>query len=210
MAASCVNLRSCLVLIFIAWFVANALKFELNGSLYGSHPADNDSIQRILHCNVLQSKLCFAYFGISKIYYNFPGVQVGGYFMVRLSRYANSDSTFQLAKIKVSGDVSLNPGPLVTSTTRANFSNMDNDTPLSGSPNNLHSCLINNHDQTHHVNVVGLNCYLLNARSICNKLNEFQALVFGENYDVVAVTETWLKPDINDDEILPGNQYTIY
>ena len=62
----------------------------------------------------------------------------------------------------------------------------------------------------HYANEIGLNCYLLNARSICNKLDEFQALVFGENLDVVAVTETWLKPDIYDGEILPGNQYTIY
>ncbi|CAB3985676.1 Hypothetical predicted protein [Paramuricea clavata] len=87
---------------------------------------------------------------------------------------------------------------------------MNNDTPLFGSPNNLHPSLLNNHDQTHYTNEIGLNCYLLNARSICNKLDEFQALVFGENLDVVAVTETWLKPDIYDGEILPGNQYTIY
>ena len=87
---------------------------------------------------------------------------------------------------------------------------MNNITPLSGSSNNLQSNLINNHDQIHHANEIGPNCYLLNACSICNKLNEFQALVFGENLDIVAVTETWLKPDICDSEILPENQYTIY
>ena len=91
-----------------------------------------------------------------------------------------------------------------------NFSNTNNITPLSGSSNNLQSNLINKHDQIHHGNEIGLNCYLLNARSICNKLNEFQALVFGEHLDIVAVMETWFKPDICDSEILPGNQYTIY
>jgi hypothetical protein len=52
-----------------------------------------------------------------------------------------------------------------------------------------------------------LSCCLLNARSLCNKLIEFQALVFGNNLDFIAVTET---PDIKDCEILPGNQYTVY
>jgi hypothetical protein len=50
----------------------------------------------------------------------------------------------------------------------------------------------------------------MNARSLCNKLIEFQALVFGNDLDFIAVTETWLKPDIKDCKILPGNQYTVY
>ena len=192
MAGGCANLHSCLLLIFIAWFIVSAPKFEPINSLYGFHAADNESIQRILHWNVLQSKLWLPHIGINKSYYNFSGIRVGGYFTIRLSRYTNSDSTFQLTIVKISGDVSLNPGPVVTTGTRANFSNtnMNNITPLSGSSNNLLSNLINNHDQIHHANEIGLNCYLLNARSICNKLNEFQALVFGENLDIVAVTVT--------------------
>jgi hypothetical protein len=55
-----------------------------------------------------------------------------------------------------------------------------------------------------------LSCCLMNARSLCNKLIEFQALVFGNDLDFMAVTETWLKPDIKDCKILPGNQYTVY
>ena len=30
-----------------------------------------------------------------------------------------------------------------------------------------------------------------NARSICNKLDEFKAVVYHENYDLIAITETW-------------------
>ena len=37
-----------------------------------------------------------------------------------------------------------------------------------------------------------LKCVLLNSRSLCNKIVEFQGLVYGNNLDVVAVTETWL------------------
>ena len=48
----------------------------------------------------------------------------------------------------------------------------------------------------------------LNARSICNKLNEFHDLVKMKNVDVVAVTETWLQR-ILDTEILDSN-YIIF
>ena len=37
--------------------------------------------------------------------------KVGGYYSARVSRYANSDSTFQLIRVVISGDVSENPGP---------------------------------------------------------------------------------------------------
>ena len=49
----------------------------------------------------------------------------------------------------------------------------------------------------------------LNARSICNKLNEFHDLVIMKKVDVVAVTETWLHQGILDTEILDSN-YIIF
>ena len=49
----------------------------------------------------------------------------------------------------------------------------------------------------------------LNARSICNKLNEFYDLVKIKKVDVVAVTETWLHQRILDTEILDSN-YIIF
>ena len=42
---------------------------------------------------------------------------------------------------------------------------------------------------------------LLNARSIRNKLDDLETLMSESNPDVVAVTETWLTPDISDCEI---------
>ena len=39
--------------------------------------------------------------------------KVVGYYGARVSRYANSDSTFQLIRGVISGDVSENPGPTV-------------------------------------------------------------------------------------------------
>ncbi len=57
-------------------------------------------------------------------------------------------------------------------------------------------------------------CLSFNARSLCSfnnlsdgmlvsNLMSFQNLVYGENLDVIAVTETWLKDNISDNEILP-------
>ena len=50
---------------------------------------------------------------------------------------------------------------------------------------------------------------LWNARSLCNKLDFFQSLVYSKCFDVICVTETWLTTSILDKEILPYN-YTIY
>jgi ornithine cyclodeaminase/alanine dehydrogenase-like protein (mu-crystallin family) len=43
----------------------------------------------------------------------------------------------------------------------------------------------------------------LNARSLVNKTAELQALAV--DADMIAVTETWLKPYILNTELLPGN-----
>ena len=50
---------------------------------------------------------------------------------------------------------------------------------------------------------------LWNARSVTNKLNFFQSLVLNTSFDIFAVTETWLTPQIFDREILPFG-YFIY
>ena len=46
-------------------------------------------------------------------------------------------------------------------------------------------------------------CLYLNARSLINKTNELQTLAI--EFDLLAVTETWLKPENLDSEILPYN-----
>jgi hypothetical protein len=48
----------------------------------------------------------------------------------------------------------------------------------------------------------------MNARSLVNKSAEFQSLA--ADLDLVAVTETWLKPHILDCEILPGLDFSIH
>ena len=52
-----------------------------------------------------------------------------------------------------------------------------------------------------------LSCALINARSLKNKLIEFQTAVYAENLDIIAVTETWLDESVYDKEILsPGHR----
>ena len=50
---------------------------------------------------------------------------------------------------------------------------------------------------------------LWNARSLVNKLNDFSSFVYTLNYQIIAITETWLTSSIYNNEILP-TQYTIY
>jgi hypothetical protein len=53
-------------------------------------------------------------YGKSNIINSVSGICIarqGGYFKIRIRRYSNSDSTFQLDRIKVAGDISTNPGP---------------------------------------------------------------------------------------------------
>ena len=44
---------------------------------------------------------------------------------------------------------------------------------------------------------------LTNARSLCNKFNEFALFVTTQNPDIVCVTETWLHTDISDSLVCP-------
>lgn len=53
-----------------------------------------------------------------------------------------------------------------------------------------------------------MNCLYLNARSLVRKMDELQTLSI--DMDLIAVTETWLKPDIQDSELLPNLGFTIH
>ena len=53
-----------------------------------------------------------------------------------------------------------------------------------------------------------IQCLYLNARSLINKTNELQTLAL--DIDLLAKTETWLKPDNLDSEILSSNDFNIY
>jgi len=50
---------------------------------------------------------------------------------------------------------------------------------------------------------------LFNARSIVNKLNNFQSYIYSLDLDIMAITETWLTDSIFNNEILPVD-FTIY
>ena len=102
---------------------------------------------------------------------------------VRVTYYTNSSATFNLDYLLTCGDVQANPGPCRNS----------KEQPCS------------NHRTSKNI----LRCMSLNARSICNKLNEFNDLVKLKKVDLVAVTETWLHQRIMDTEILDSN-YIIF
>ena len=49
----------------------------------------------------------------------------------------------------------------------------------------------------------------MNTRSIVNKLTQFNSLIYYKDYDIIAITETWLSDNLLDQEIIPTS-YTIY
>ena len=53
-------------------------------------------------------------------------------------------------------------------------------------------------------------CLLINCRSLCNKLNEFNALLDSKKPAVVALTESWLNNTVSDAMIDTSNNYLIY
>ena len=57
-------------------------------------------------------------------------------------------------------------------------------------------------------NCCNIQCLYFNARSLLNKTSELQTMM--TDIDLLAVTETWLKPERLDCEILYGNSFNIY
>ena len=94
--------------------------------------------------------------------------------------------------IVLAGDVAINPGPLSCSSPPHK--------PSTSIPAYL--------DPGDAAKPHNIECLYLNARSLANKTSELQALVTG--IDLLAVTETWLKPEIGDCELLPGNDFSIH
>ena len=60
---------------------------------------DNHEIMYLLRCRSTDAILVWC------------SIHVGGFHHRRVSRYPNSDSTFQLIRLAISGDIKLNPGP---------------------------------------------------------------------------------------------------
>jgi hypothetical protein len=94
--------------------------------------------------------------------------------------------------IVLAGDVAINPGPLSCSSPPHQ--------PSTSIPAYL--------DPGDAANPHNIECLYLNyTRSLANKTSELQTLV--TCIDLPAVTETWLKSEIGDCELLPGNDFTI-
>ena len=79
---------------------------------------------------------------------------------------------------------------------------LSNDVELNPGPGCTHDLVLNQHFQHN------MRCLYFNARSLINKTAEFQALV--TDFDIVAITETWLKAEITNCELLPGQNFTIH
>ena len=114
----------------------------------------------------------------------FPSARTRRLHQARVIYYSNSCATHNVEYLLMCGDVQASPGPCRNSTGR----------PYS-----------DNHQTSKNI----LRCMSLNARSICNKLNEFHDLGKMRNVDMVAVTETWLHQRILDTEILDSNYITF-
>ena len=54
-----------------------------------------------------------------------------------------------------------------------------------------------------------ISSHRLNGKQSCH-LTNFQNLVYSEQADIVWVTETWLRDDIENSQILPWSDYAIY
>ena len=94
--------------------------------------------------------------------------------------HCTSDATFNHDYLQLCGDVSPNPGPTAageSSNPRCNAAR----------PNRISK----------------LSCLSLNARSIVNKERELRSCLSINDYDLIAITETWLDPTINSSEIFP-------
>ena len=103
------------------------------------------------------------------------------FFSSRIGYYSNSNATFQFERISVSGDVSPNPGPTTDSTRQATQSSR--------------------HE---------LKCLYFNSRSVVNKTRELEVIASSKQYDLIAITETWLNDSISNNELLPSNKYYIH
>ncbi len=90
-----------------------------------------------------------------------------------------------------------------------NVSNSDSIFNTTKDPLDTSCSSINTSIDTTTATIRGLKCYLINARSIVNKLHDLKALLFTNKPDIIAVTETFLNHDVLDSE-LADSSYTVF
>ena len=117
--------------------------------------------------------------GLFKIYSS-------GFFSSRITRYPNSTSSFQLQRLMVSGDISLNPGP------NAGLGEGRRGETMQKQQSHVKIAHLNTHSikNRHH--------YILVKEVLCE-----------HQFDILTINETWLDASVSDVEIeIPG--YDIY
>jgi len=62
----------------------------------------------------------------------------------------------------------------------------------------------NNNNSATDNKVSKLRLLLWNARSLNKQINAFQSYIYSENFDIIAITETWLSNHTYTNEILPS------
>ena len=118
----------------------------------------------------------------------FPRVK--GFISSRQQYYANSTSSFQQIRLFISGDVSLNPGPVTRSQSARLQTLSDRLYPSLEIELSPHK---------------GLKPAHLTINGLLGKIHEVKAILFSLKFDVLAITETHLHYRIrNGDIVIPG------
>jgi len=52
-------------------------------------------------------------------------------------------------------------------------------------------------------------CLMFNARSLCNKLVELHYLLYSSKFDILLVTESWLRAGITNGLLDPESKFTV-
>ena len=112
-----------------------------------------------------------------------PNLTSSRKFLAPVLLYVNHNCCFQpvVNTIALANDIELNPGPLSSTHNSSQYSGLSElDTSIN------ESSLSSQHIQN------GMPCLFVNARSIKNKLLDFQTYVYNYNFKIIGVAETWL------------------
>ncbi|KAJ8272727.1 hypothetical protein GJAV_G00092740 [Gymnothorax javanicus] len=112
------------------------------------------------------------------------------YFRRRIEYYSNATSTFQvqsclygISTLLLCMDIHPNPGPVAHN-------------------------VGDNSDQ--HQRKQTVSAFFQNTQSICNKLSDFHKFVSDRQFDILGLTETWLRDCVLDSEIIDEDFYNLY
>ena len=126
-----------------------------------------------------------------------PHHQAKGYYHSKINRYSNSDSTFQLIRLKTSGDISLNPGPSTARSKCQGQERLNTDNAIhNGEDGESHLADLTQHLQSFPAK--DLRVAHLNVCSLGNKMDVLRFLQLLCKFDMIAITETHLDKTVPD------------